>query len=107
MAERGRKIIWTQKAIQSRKSIFKYWNSRNKSTAYSKKLNSQFLLALNLISKFPKIAIASEIKDVRLKVVSNYYLIYLLTDNEIVVLDIWDTRQNPENFPIQVKNEKK
>jgi addiction module RelE/StbE family toxin len=107
MAERGRKIIWTENAINSRKSIFKYWNSRNKSTAYSKKLNSQFLLALTLISKFPKIATSSEIKDVRLKVVSNYYLIYQLTESNIIVLDIWDTRQNPEHFPIQKKNEKK
>jgi len=24
-----------------------------------------------------------------------------ITEKEIVILDIWDTRQNPENFPIK------
>ncbi len=107
MAERRRKIVWTENAIKSRKNLFKYWNSRNKSTLYSKKLNAQFLLALELISKYPKIAISSEIKDIRLKIVSNYYLIYQLTESTIIVLDIWDTRQNPQEIPIQKKDEKK
>lgn len=105
MAERRRKIIWTKNAINSRKKIFKYWNNRNKSTVYSKKLNIQFLVALKIISKFPKIAISSEIKDIRLKVVSNYYLIYQITESNIIVLDIWDTRQNPEDSPIHKKDE--
>lgn len=104
---RRRKIVWTESAISSRKDLFKYWNSRNKSTLYSKKLNAHFLLALELISKYPKIAISSEITAIRLKVVSDYYLIYQLTESTIIVLDIWDTRQNPQEIPIRKKDEKK
>ncbi|KAF0235826.1 MAG: hypothetical protein FD181_3213 [Prolixibacteraceae bacterium] len=34
------KIVWTATALQQRNFIFHYWNERNKSNLYSKKLNS-------------------------------------------------------------------
>ena len=33
------KVIWTKIAIQQRDEIFDYWNNRNKTDSYSKKLN--------------------------------------------------------------------
>ena len=101
MVRRARKIIWTQKAIQSRKSIFQYWNTRNKSTLYSKKLNKLFTEALVLVSKFPVSPITSQIDNVRLKLVGDYQIIYEITETEIIVHYIWDSRQNPQNFPIE------
>ena len=101
MVRRARKIIWTEKAIQSRKSIFQYWNTRNKSTLYSKKLNRLFTEALVLVSKFPVSPITSQIDNVRLKLVGYYQIIYEITETEIIVHYIWDSRQNPQNFPIE------
>lgn len=101
MVRRARKIIWTEKAIQSRKSIFQYWNTRNKSTLYSKKLNKLFTEALVLVSKFPVSPITSQIDNVRLKLVGDYQIIYEITETEIIVHYIWYSRQNPQNFPIE------
>ena len=33
------KIIWTKIAISQRNEVFAYWNKRNKSTDFSKKIN--------------------------------------------------------------------
>lgn len=35
----GLTIFWTQTAKQQRDHIFDYWNNRNKSKSYSRKLN--------------------------------------------------------------------
>ncbi len=32
-------LLWTQTAIKQRDHMFDYWNNRNKSNSYSKKLN--------------------------------------------------------------------
>ena len=32
---------------------------------------------------------------------NDYYLIYESSNSNIKVLDIWDNRQNPQNFPIE------
>ena len=46
----ARRIIWSKRAQLDRKSILTYWNKRNKSKVYSKKLNSQFIKAIDLIA---------------------------------------------------------
>jgi toxin YoeB len=101
MVRKTRKIIWTKKAIQSRKSIFLYWNARNKSDVYSNKLNVLFAEAIQQVSQFPESSISSQLEFIRLKVVRDYQIIYQITDTEIIVHYIWDTRQNPQNFPVK------
>lgn len=101
MVQRTRKIVWTSFAKESKYAIFLYWNQRNKSTSYSRKLNVLLQESLKQIVKFPESAIESNNSNVRLKILSHFELIYQITNTQIVVLDIWDTRQNPENFPIK------
>ncbi len=97
---RRKKIIWSLNAIQSRKEIFNYWNERNKSTVYSKKLHLLFLDAIEIIALYPEMSIKTNIPQIRLKLVRDYYIIYTTTlSNELYIIDIWDTRQNPEKFP--------
>lgn len=96
-----RKITWTPSARQSRLGIFIYWNNRNKSKLYSQKLNAEYKKALQKVSKIPEIGIETNNKNVRLILVTHFEIIYLISETEIKVLDIWDTRQNPENHPIK------
>lgn len=93
-----RQIVWTDKAQKDRISILDYWNHRNKSINYSKKLNQLFIDSLFLISKYPLIGKRTNIEFVRAKVLKDYMIFYLITDNEIVVLTIWDCRQDPMNI---------
>jgi toxin YoeB len=90
-----KKIVWSAKAQSDRKEIFLYWNARNKSTSYSSKLNYLFEDAVNLIAKFPKIGKPSEYKDTRIKIVRDYLLVYKEYKDLILIITIWDGRQNP------------
>jgi plasmid stabilization system protein ParE len=93
-----RKIIWSYQAQFDRKKIIEYWNKRNLSNVFSIKLNSYFIRTLRLLSKYPFIGRKTEIEDVRVKIIRDYLIIYKITPLEIVVLTIWDGRQNPEDL---------
>ena len=49
------KILWTTTAIQQRNFIFEYWNNRNKSTVFSKKLNIKIKEKVNLLKTNPQL----------------------------------------------------
>lgn len=89
------------KCILTKKSIFRYWNNRNKSTIYSQKLNQLFTTTLRTVEKSPEASIATKKENIRAILVRDYYLIFEITELNIKVLDIWDTRQNPQDFPIK------
>jgi hypothetical protein len=100
MVRRRRKIIWTIEALFTKKNLFSYWNFRNKSTFYTKKLEKLFKEKLNQVAQFPEASI--EISNgLRMVLARDYYLIFEISPDKINVLDIWDTRQNPINFPIK------
>ncbi|MCK9638536.1 MAG: type II toxin-antitoxin system RelE/ParE family toxin [Prolixibacteraceae bacterium] len=94
----ARQLIWTERAQKERIEIFSFWNIRNKSVIYSKKLNEFIKESLALISKYPLIGRLTNKENVRVKVLKEYLIIYEITINEIVVLSIWDCRQNPEDL---------
>jgi len=102
MVRRTRVIVWTSFALESRTSIFLYWNNRNKSKIYSKKLNLLFQESLQQLTIFPESSIIkSNNQNIRLKIASHFEMIYSISDTHIFILDIWDTRQNPQDFPIK------
>lgn len=93
-----RRVIWSKRSQNDRKEIFRYWNKRNKSNAYSKKLNKLFKEAIRLIAEYPKIGKITDDKSIRIKIVKDYLLIYETDDQQgqLVILTIWDSRQDPE-----------
>lgn len=92
-----RLIIWTFNAQEDRKAIFTFWNKNNRSNVYSKKLNNLILESLDSVSKNPFIGKRTTIINVRAKIVENYMIFYEITELHIVVLSIWDCRQNPND----------
>jgi len=88
----------------NRKQIFEYWNNRNKSKVYSKKLNKLFIQTLKLSLKFPKSGALTEIDNVRAKVVKDYLVVYEITEDFLIVLAIWNTYQHPEKFKEVLKS---
>lgn len=91
----ARRIIWSNRAHIDRIEIIQYWNARNKSFSYSRKLNGLIEETLRLISKFPFIGRPSDYKNVRLKPVGNYQIIYRISNESIEVLALWDCHRNP------------
>ncbi len=99
----ARKIIWSLQAQQDRKEIFAYWNNRNKSTQYSKKLNRLFNNAIHLINAVPQIGRPANNKSVRIKIVRDYLLVYEFTETILYILAIWDGRQDPNKLEERLK----
>lgn len=96
-----RRLEWSIEAINSRKNIFEYWNSRNKSKLYSKKLNKLFREGLQVVIRLPEFGQPTTEENIKFIIVSHFELFYKITPFRITVLEIWDTRQNPQDFPIK------
>jgi addiction module RelE/StbE family toxin len=93
-----KQIIWSLKAQNDKKEIFKYWSHRNKSNRYSKKLNQLFKDAIHLLSDHPYIGRSTNEDSVRIKIVKEYLLVYEVTETSINILSIWDSRQDPSKL---------
>lgn len=96
-----RRLEWSIEAINSRKNIFEYWNSRNKSKLYSKKLNKLFREGLQVVIRLPEFGHPTTEENIKFIIVSHFELFYKITPFRINLLEIWDTRQNPQDFPIK------
>ncbi len=94
----AKQIIWSTRAQNDRKQILEYWRSRNKSNTYSKKLDQRFREAINIIRDYSQIGKQTDDQKVRIKIVKDYLLIYEETSDSIIVLTIWDSRQDPKKL---------
>lgn len=93
-----KRVIWSPLAKIKRREILEYWIKRNKSKTYSRKLNSLFKDAQNLISQYPEIGTPTDDPKVKQKLVRDYSLIYELTGDLIIILTVWDNRQDPDKL---------
>lgn len=95
-----RRIIWSKSAIKERREIFDYWNNRNKSKDFSKKLYYLFLKTINPLKENPEIGVLDKVYNFRYLIIKEYLIFYEFNDTEIYILKIWDGRRNPETFEI-------
>ena len=93
-----RKIIWTLKAKNQLFSILEYFAKRNKSKTYSIKLHKKIKSEILITLKQPNIGKQTDILNIRGLIIENYIVFYELLDTNIIILNIWDCRQNPENL---------
>ena len=96
------KIVWTDFAIRNLKDIFHYYsNKANKKVAH--KIRKEILKASNQLKNNPDSGVIEPNlivlnKDYKYLVSGNYKLIYRVVDNEIIINDVFDTRQNPSKI---------
>jgi len=93
-----KQVIWSIQAQNDRKQILEYWRQRNKSNQYSKKLNNLFKEAVTLITEYPQIGRVTDDSQARIKIVRDYLIFYEETNDQILILTIWDNRQDPERL---------
>jgi plasmid stabilization system protein ParE len=94
----ARRIVWTSLAKLQLKDIFEYFNFRNKSKSYSFKLNTLIQTELKILLKQPNIGKKTDSINVRGLLIENYYVFYETNENHIIILSVWDTRQNPKRL---------
>lgn len=95
-----RAIIWTAPAKNDIQQITTYWNNRIKSNAYSLKLRKIIKEKLTFINRFPFIGIQTDYPNARCFIIRDYKLFYAVTEEAIIVLRFWDTRQNPDKLKV-------
>jgi plasmid stabilization system protein ParE len=93
-----KKVVWTASAIQDQIDIFRYWSEHNQSDHFSKKLEQLFTQAASLIAAFPNIGVPTDIQGVRVKIVRAFKLFYVTTDESVIIIRVWDGRQDPERI---------
>lgn len=99
-----KKVIWTRKAEIQMYAIMDYYAERNKNDSYSIKLQiviKQKLRKLDFTTTLPK---KSSIKDL-FYFTHNHISVFFLIHNEyIVVVLVWDERRNPNDLSILLQD---
>ncbi|SFT10957.1 type II toxin-antitoxin system RelE/ParE family toxin [Sphingobacterium wenxiniae] len=92
------KLFWTETVVKQRNYVFSYWNERNGSTSYSKKLNRKINQRISLLKVYPEIGKKSSFKDVRIASLGHYCLLYKFDNTRLIIVGFWDGRQDPEKL---------
>lgn len=92
------KVEWTHFAKQQRDEIFLYWNIRNKSTSYSKKLKIEIKQKTEQLKAYPFSGKKAFNNETRILILKNYSLIYLVQGEIIYIISFWENHQNPEKL---------
>lgn len=96
----ARRIIWTATAKLQLQEIFEYFNFRNKSKTYSLKLNRIIQSEIKSLLLQSNIDKKTDAINVRGLLIENYYVFYQINQKDIIILSVWDTRQNPNKLKI-------
>lgn len=90
------RIIWTNAAVNQRRKILNYWNKRNKSKTYSRKLVLEITERVKFLVNNPEIYVKTNYQDIRTSTLGHYNIFYKITTNELIVIAFWDNRRNPK-----------
>lgn len=92
------KVEWTHFAKQQRDEIFEYWNNRNRSNSYSKKLKIIIKEKTNQLKTQSFSGKKTIDENTRMLVFKNYSLIYYIEKETISIISFWENHQNPEKL---------
>lgn len=103
-------IIWTQSALQVLELIYLQSLQYTKNERTAAKLHNKLIKEAEILKTFPNagsILNTSERITICYRALvadSNYKLIYYIeTNGDVVIVTIWDVRQNPENLIITIE----
>lgn len=99
------KLFWTKTAIYQRNLVFKYWNKRNKSTSYSKRLNNNIIERTEVLKLNPYLGKITDFKNTRLLPFKHYSILYQKHKTRIIITGFWDNRQNPKKLLSYLKDQ--
>ena len=91
-------IFWTNTALKQRNYTFEYQNDRNKSAAYSKKLNLSIKERIDILKTNPALGKRTAYNKVRVISLGHYSILYKKVDLKIIITGFWDNRQNPDTL---------
>lgn len=102
MVKKITRILWDNEAKKSLHTIYQYIKHRE-SIGQAKRVRKKIIEEVRKISLFPQKSsrepnLKSEKGDFRFKVIWSYKIIYEVTENSILILDIFHTSRDPEDI---------
>lgn len=94
------KIEWSPEARNDLIDILDFYNKRNGSSTYSRKLYKNFQKRIKLLSQNPFLGVQTDFETVRVLITDNYQIIYEIFEDLILIIMIWDCRRNPDDKTI-------
>ena len=93
------KIIWTDFAIENLKEIFDYY-AENATKKVAHKIKKQILTSTKQLVDHPRSGqiefnLQELNQDHRYLVSGNYKIIYRINEDQVIISDVFDTRQEP------------
>jgi plasmid stabilization system protein ParE len=95
---KSKQVVWSERARKDLVSIKKFFDERNGNTNYSNKLLRQIRDETLLLKDYPSASIATEYKEFRGLIVSNYIVFHVHRPQGIIIVGVWDTRRNPKHL---------
>lgn len=99
------KVIWQPLAMQDLRDIYDYYVD-NASLKFAKELKKKILDSSKYLSKHPEMGNIEENlklskKDYRYFLVEeNYKVLYIVSETEVNILGVFDTRQSPDKMKV-------
>jgi plasmid stabilization system protein ParE len=97
-------IFWAATAVKQRNQVLDYWDERNKSKTYSKKLVIKIHDRIKLLKTNPKLGKKTDFMNTRIISLGHYSILYREVSSKIVITGFWDNRQDPEKLLMFLKN---
>ena len=93
-------VVWTRNSKIQLQKILEFFKHRNKSSLYGQKLYKKFVAELNKAARQPEIGVKTKLANIRGLIIGDYILFYEILPDSILVLKIWDSRQDPDKQEI-------
>ena len=100
----AKQVIWSSQAKKDLKAILYYWEKRNKSKVYPKKLNRLIRAAIKILAQYEIPRRQTDFHKVFVKIVREYKIYFSENEGNIYIITIWDTRQNPDSLGKRIKD---
>ena len=97
----AKEIVWSSKFRNELLNIFAYWDAHNQSTAYSTRLAKEIKNTFQLVGENNLLGKETTMKNVRVIIVEKFLVFYRITQQNILVLAIFDGRRNPHHKKIR------
>lgn len=91
------KIEWSTDAKADLFDILDFYIRRNQSATYSKKLNADIRASIKLIARYPSLDLKTDYDFIRVLITKDYQVIYEIFDRVVLIIMIWDCRNDPED----------
>ena len=94
----ARGIEWTEEAEKSFKKTLRFYTRRNGSNKYSKKVNNVIKQLCKHLKRYPLLGMKTTKSGVRVIITSPFQIYYTVRPQAIVILNVWDTRRDPDEL---------